>query len=452
MIKKIIITFLVFLLIVSCMPAFAEDEPVLEGSLTMQSETEEIPETSEEVITENPDDNQEEVKKEENKEDKIEKEEVKETTEVKEDVNTKKEVSTKESEEEPEELKDDEDITEEVIDDEVHPKLVKVNETLPKILPKDIDSADDIKTIHLTTGTTYRAHKYSDGNYWSVPQDSPASLTARKIDKINGKKLSSLDDIDASYLYCAEPGVDGPATGTYNVDDIYDGTETNPNLLAMRKIIWYMPGGKGWNTTTKSRWYAPYESAGGETNAMVMCSAMISHFYKAYRGSAWGGTADILTYDGAHNSYASLDTTWALKWINDLPNLPDPPTSFKVFFIRNEKVQDLFGALYMKDQVDLTISKTVSNKAATSGNSLYSVVGSKFKLYDSEADAKADTDAKASFTIGSNGKSETRKIDAGAYYVVETQAGPGLIIPSSLSKANGGKRVVITQSGTIGLP
>ena len=106
MIKKIIITFLVFLLIVSCMPAFAEDEPVLEGSLTMQSETEEIPETSEEVITENPDDNQEEVKKEENKEDKIEKEEVKETTEVKEDVNTKKEVSTKESEEEPEELKE----------------------------------------------------------------------------------------------------------------------------------------------------------------------------------------------------------------------------------------------------------------------------------------------------------------------------------------------------------
>ena len=53
MIKKIIITFFFFFLIVSCMPAFAEDEPVLEGSLTMQSETEEIPETSEEVITEN---------------------------------------------------------------------------------------------------------------------------------------------------------------------------------------------------------------------------------------------------------------------------------------------------------------------------------------------------------------------------------------------------------------
>lgn len=323
---------------------------------------------------------------------------------------------------------------------------------LPKMVPKAIDDADDIKTIHLTTGTQYKAHKYSNGNYWAVPNDIPASLTQRKIDKINGKNINSLDDIDASYLYCAEPGVTGPSTGTYNVDEIYDGTETNFYLLKMRKIIWYMPGGKGWNSTTKSRWYAPYEAAGGKTHAQVMCSAMISHFYKSYKGDAWGGTADILTYNGSHHSSSSLDTTWALKWIDDLDNLPDPPTNFKVFFIKESKVQDLFGALYMKNQLDIFITKSSSNTAVTKNNSLYKVAGTKFKLYSSESDAKADTDAVATLTVGANGKTETKKIDEGVYYIVETEAGPGFIIPSSLSRANGGKSVSIRESGTITLP
>ena len=40
----------------------------------------------------------------------------------------------------------------------------------------------------------------------------------------------------------------------------------------------------------------------------------------------------------------------------------------------------------------------------------------------------------------------------GKYYIVETQAGPGYLIPSALSKANGGKQITCDTTKTINLP
>ena len=85
-------------------------------------------------------------------------------------------------------------------------------------------------------------------------------------------------------------------------------------------------------------------------------------------------------------------------------------------------------------------------------NPLYSVEGTKFAIYYTESDAKAGTNAVKTFTIDANGNSATEKIFFGKYYIVETQAGPGYLIPSALSKANGGKQITCDTTKTINLP
>lgn len=77
------------------------------------------------------------------------------------------------------------------------------------------------------------------------------------------------------------------------------------------------------------------------------------------------------------------------------------------------------------------------------GNPLYSIVGIQFKLYPTRNDAKNNTNAEASFTIGANGQSEVREVKKNTtYYLVEL--GPprnGVVIPDVLKASNGGKAI-----------
>lgn len=91
--------------------------------------------------------------------------------------------------------------------------------------------------------------------------------------------------------------------------------------------------------------------------------------------------------------------------------------------------------------IKLTMKKTISNTDVTNNNGLYSVQGTVFKIYETQQDAKNDTNAKETFTIGANGMSEEKDIPPNTYYLVETQHGPGLIIPNELKAANGGKEI-----------
>jgi hypothetical protein len=99
--------------------------------------------------------------------------------------------------------------------------------------------------------------------------------------------------------------------------------------------------------------------------------------------------------------------------------------------------------------VDIGINKSIRNTNITNNNALYSVSGTTFYLYKTQADARNHTNPITSFTIGNNGKSQTRSVQEGYYYITETQAGPGLLIPSSLQRSNGGVYVDGTSSHTI---
>ena len=102
--------------------------------------------------------------------------------------------------------------------------------------------------------------------------------------------------------------------------------------------------------------------------------------------------------------------------------------------------------------VNITILKSVTNPNVVAGNALYSVAGTTFKLYNTQTDAINDTNAVAAFSINANGISGTATVLKGDYYLVETAAGPGLIIPNVLKASNGGRALSLTSSATITIP
>ena len=92
--------------------------------------------------------------------------------------------------------------------------------------------------------------------------------------------------------------------------------------------------------------------------------------------------------------------------------------------------------------VELAAKKKSANTIVTNGNPLYNVQGTVLKIYKSQSDAKNDANAVATLTIGADGNSNKVTIIKGTYYIVETQAGPGYMIPNSLKAASGGKQIV----------
>ena len=130
------------------------------------------------------------------------------------------------------------------------------------------------------------------------------------------------------------------------------------------------------------------------------------------------------------------------------------PNSFEIYRCQPTNTShnlQPFAVWRMAPSILIQINKSVSNTKITSKNGLYDVKGTKFKLYETESDAKNDRNAVATLTIGENGKSSTVEIDRGSYYLVETQAGPGLIIPNDLKKANAGKKIDCNGPTTINI-
>lgn len=99
--------------------------------------------------------------------------------------------------------------------------------------------------------------------------------------------------------------------------------------------------------------------------------------------------------------------------------------------------------------INVSVSKKSGNAKVSGGNAIYSLKDTTFKLYKSAADAKANKDAVATFVMGADGSSTPVKISRGTYYLVETKAGPGFIIPDALKASGGGKAINCTATTTI---
>lgn len=127
----------------------------------------------------------------------------------------------------------------------------------------------------------------------------------------------------------------------------------------------------------------------------------------------------------------------------------------KGFKADTNKLGDRFFVVAVADNeppstVTVQINKSWDNTSVTQSNNLYSLNGTVFKLYSSAADAKANTNAKATFTTDASGKTNTQDVNPGIYYLVEI--GPpqaGRTIPTPLKAENGGKLVNVVANTVI---
>ena len=110
----------------------------------------------------------------------------------------------------------------------------------------------------------------------------------------------------------------------------------------------------------------------------------------------------------------------------------------------------------MKSPINLTVSdvhkttnisliKASTNPGITSSNSCYSLNGTSYGLYSSVADANANTNKLATFTVGADGKTSTSyKTDYNkTYYLKETTAGKGYLRDGTVYK------VVVSATGVV---
>ena len=109
-----------------------------------------------------------------------------------------------------------------------------------------------------------------------------------------------------------------------------------------------------------------------------------------------------------------------------------------------------------KEEPKLTITKSVEKdfSVLTDGNSCYSLSGTTYTLYASYAYGDVPTQALATFTMNASGKtSTTYKIAANTtYFLVETAAGPGFEMDTSVYKietgATGSTTIKVTDLST----
>lgn len=121
------------------------------------------------------------------------------------------------------------------------------------------------------------------------------------------------------------------------------------------------------------------------------------------------------------------------------------------------KMEDRFFVVAVADDeppstIPVKVHKAFDNTAAVAGNPLYSIENITFKIYKTQAEAKANSNAVATWTTDKNGNTAVQQVEKGKYYLVEL--GPpknGAIIPDALKAENGGKLIEIAQGVTINI-
>lgn len=245
--------------------------------------------------------------------------------------------------------------------------------------------------------------------------------TWRWVTHINGEPVD-LDDepgVSRSYAYCVQPDKPTPSEGTYNVTVI---DEDNTGRTAkMRKLIYYLPGGYGYTSVTKKKWFS--KSVEGCSD-YALGHIALSYLYDNCSGNsdAWFGTGDAVK-------------SKVKDMIKELSSLPDPPEEFEVFWIKVDGYQDVFGAIYDTEYGKASVKKISSNTLISAGNNCYSLEGAQYTVYRDKActeGAETKTGDKAVITVHSDGKSDEITVETGDYYIKETKAPRGYALDTDV--------------------
>lgn len=409
--KKAISLIFIAIMIFSCLNVFALED------ISDKTNNDEIQQT-EEIVIENKEDIQEQA------------EEANDVTGKDIQSDTSNNVQKEAEESTASETKKEEPTVEELTDEseeetESAPKFEYVQEYVNGISTKYTYTIQDIQNMHKDSKKLRMAAKktYTTGDTveYTGTDDNDAGAEF---------------DVDGNPGFCIKPGIKVHEEGKAKITESQNQTLRKVLYKYGYKEKWHKKSGRD-NDHTGMMWHLSLQ-------AVTQYAAADTDEEREYVVSVW--------QSGRGGNWKDFQVKAFKEYVKDAKDVK-VPDNFKVFECHDTKsgYQPFAFWVFQDDEINITINKEIGNTAVSSGNGLYGVAGTVFKLYKSAADAKSNSNAVATFTIERNGKSNTVKVNPGTYYIVETKAGAGLLIPNGLKASSGGTAVTVDKTKTINL-
>ena len=185
-------------------------------------------------------------------------------------------------------------------------------------------------------------------------------------------KAKALD----GWAYCLQPDAATPASGTYSA------TETNDDSL--RAALWFATKGCGYdeNLMPNKAWNG---NNFGNTHLYAALHVLLARIYTGSIGTALSGvSAEFTTWFRQY--FWGYDSNWEVLnknayWQKIKDRKDEVPSTFKVWIIKTGSATQNMIA-YEYDTTPITIKKSSNNTSITNNNSMYSLKGAEFTVYD----------------------------------------------------------------------
>ena len=303
-------------------------------------------------------------------------------------------------------------------------------------LTMTVSCAMNIFCYRVSAAATTVTLRYGSSEFYGNGSYGGGWTTVKWVTHIDGEPvdLDEVPGVSRSYAYCVQPTTKSPDPGTYKVTVVDD--DDTGKVAKMRKLIYYLPGAYGYTKVTKKRWFAGNNTGASDYAIGHMALSWIHANYSDSVSEVWDGVGSTMK-----SKVKSI--------VSDLGNLPEPPDTFEVFWVKVSGRQDVFGAFYSTEYGAAKVKKLSMNESISEGNSAYALTGAEYTFYEDEnckTVAKTAEGKNATVVVKSGGTSDEITLETGDYYVKETKAPKGYAIDDKVRvvTVNNGKTTTLT--------
>lgn len=202
-----------------------------------------------------------------------------------------------------------------------------------------------------------------------------------------------------SPIFCAQPQLPAPASGTYDYSYI-----SPTSMLA--KCLYYGLGGPGYEKYVDKQLTGEWD---GEDDAYCLTHIIISIAYDKTTSE------DVDPFKGLSGAWK----TKAQNLYNYVSGLPAPPVNYRAYMIKISGCQDILGSF--NDVGNIKIMKSSADKSMSDENSCYSLEGAKYGVY-------YGNNLIGTITTDKNGVGELQNVLVADYTIKEIGASKGYAI------------------------
>ncbi len=271
----------------------------------------------------------------------------------------------------------------------------------------------------LSVGNRVRAQESGGENYVPSDTENMTVLTTANLKSAARVSLEVGDvvgyggystnyfSVDGKTAYCLEPLKSTPPAGEYTPEPLENGR--------LRKGLYYVYGGPGYNTFVTKYGYLGYAAEFRLDSEYCMSHCIVAYLYSGDQ-DAFVGLGDDLV--------SALKTE--IDWIM---SLPDPPASFYAFTFRSGSDSQAIGGSGKDRTGTIEVYKKSNREEWTKDNSCYSLKGAVFGIYEQGSDTLVCT-----VTTDEKGYGRAAELPIGDYEIAELKNPKGFALDGTKSR------------------